>query len=420
MPRPFALAALVLAALLRLPGLACAAQPEQVNFLHYWTGHMSGGIADAAAAFNQSQDRFRLRATGFEHESFKIGIKVMLESGNPPDLFSYWAGARTQALVDAGKLAPLDDVWAEAGLDSRFPPQVAAACTYNGRKYVIPLTQHWVGLFYNAGLFRKLGIAPPADWESFKAACRTLKAAGVTPLALGSRERWPAQFWFDLLLLRTAGPAWREELVTGRASYRAPESRRAFALWRELLDEGFFAPDPGRYDWAEACMMVASGKAAMTLMGTWAAGLYEAQVKLAPGRDFDVFPFPAVDPGAPCVSLGPIDAVAVPREGNVAAAKAAAVFFSEAGPQQAMSAGSGALAPSSLAPPSFYGPLQARVRAFINDCPHWAFNYDLATPPAVAAAGLEALASFLAHPEDLDAILARLDEQAAKAAKPAP
>lgn len=419
MPRTFALALLAATALLCLCAPARTGEPEQITFLHYWTGRMSGGIDAAAAAFNRSQDRFRLRATGFEHESFKIGIKVMLESGNPPDLFSTWAGARTQALADAGLLAPLDDVWASAGLDRRFSPQVAAACTCNGHKYATPLTQHWVGLFYNAPLFRKLGLAPPADWASFKAACRTIKDAGVPPLALGSRDRWPAQFWYDYLLLRTIGPAWREELLRGRDSFLAEPSRRAFALWRELLDAGFFVPEPVRYDWSEACMMVATGKAAMTLMGTWAAGLYEGQLKLVPGRDFDVFPFPAVDPGAPCVSLGPIDLVAVPREGNVTAAKAAAAYFCERGPQEAMSAGSGALAPSSLASPTFYGPLQAKVRALIDDCPQWAFALDLEAPPPLAAAGLEALAAFLAHPSDLDRILARLDDRAALAARPA-
>jgi multiple sugar transport system substrate-binding protein/raffinose/stachyose/melibiose transport system substrate-binding protein len=420
MKRHSIILAVVLALLLGPPALARAEAPQQVTFLHYWTGHMSGGIDAAAAAFNTSQNRFRLRASGFEHESFKIGIKVMLESGNPPDMFSYWAGARTQALVDAGLLAPLDDAWAAAGLDQRFPPQVAAACTYSGHKYAVPLTQHWVGLFYNVSLFKKLGISPPADWNTFKAACRAIKAAGVAPLALGSRDRWPAQFWYDFLLLRTAGPEWRDKLLAGRASFRAAESRRAFALWKELLDAGYFVPDPNRYDWSEACMMVASGKAAMTLMGTWAGGLYEGQLNLALGRDYDVFPFPAVDPAAPCVSLGPIDAVAVPREGNVDAAKAAAVYFSEQGPQEAMSAGSGALAPSSLVPPSFYGPLQAKVRTLIGDCPRWAFAFDLATPPALATAGLEALAAFLAHPVDLDRILARLDEQAAKTPKPGP
>ena len=58
------------------------------------------------------------------------------------------------------------------------------------------------------------------------AACKTLKGAGVKPFALGSKNRWPAQFWFDYILLRTAGPEYRAKLMAGEASYTDPEVMR--------------------------------------------------------------------------------------------------------------------------------------------------------------------------------------------------
>lgn len=43
------------------------------------------------------------------------------------------------------------------------------------------------------------------DHEAFKTSIQdTLKAKGVVPIALGAKDQWPAQFWFDILLLRTA------------------------------------------------------------------------------------------------------------------------------------------------------------------------------------------------------------------------
>lgn len=64
-------------------------------FLHYWSDEMSGGIDSMICKFNNLDPGYEIRSTGFDHESFKISMKVMLSSGNPPDLFSYWAGART-------------------------------------------------------------------------------------------------------------------------------------------------------------------------------------------------------------------------------------------------------------------------------------------------------------------------------------
>ncbi len=46
------------------------------------------------------------------HEDFKTGILVRAAGNNLPDVFSYWAGARTQFVVDAGNIMPIDDMWA--------------------------------------------------------------------------------------------------------------------------------------------------------------------------------------------------------------------------------------------------------------------------------------------------------------------
>ena len=44
-------------------------------------------------------------ASPVDHEQFKTSILVQLAGGNPPDTFSYWAGARIQFVVDGGRLA---------------------------------------------------------------------------------------------------------------------------------------------------------------------------------------------------------------------------------------------------------------------------------------------------------------------------
>ncbi len=56
--------------------------------------------------------------------------------------------------------------------------------------------------------------------------------------------------------------------MDGEASYTDPEVIKAFEMWKECLDKGYFNDDPNAYDWAEAATMVGTGEAAMTLMGT--------------------------------------------------------------------------------------------------------------------------------------------------------
>lgn len=231
-----------------IPKTLVAEQPQKIIFLHYWTDALRGGIEEMVAAFNQLNPKYNLKSTGFEHETFKISIGVMLKAGNPPDLFSYWSGARMQAFVDADYLAPIDDIWTKAGLDKKFSRPLAMASTYNGHKYSLPVTQHYVCFFYNKKLFEKYAIQPPADWTSFLAACDKLKSSDMVPIALGARDHWPAQFWFDYLLLRTAGSAMRDRLLSGKAAYTDPHIRTVFKFWEYLLQKKYFNASPNLYD----------------------------------------------------------------------------------------------------------------------------------------------------------------------------
>lgn len=395
-----------------VPDSARAGQPQKIIFLHYWTGALSGGIDQMVDTFNRDHPSYRVRATGFEHETFKVSIRAMLAAGHPPDLFSYWAGARVQAIVDAGHLSPIDDLWAQAGLDRLFSPLVAGAATYNGSKYIIPVTQHYICFFYNKSIFSRYGLQPPTTWEAFLSVCEKLvKKAGISPIALGSRERWPAQYWFDHLMLRTAAPEFRERLMNGNASYTDPAVKKTFDLWKTLLDKHYFNPTPNLYDWSEAAKMVFHGKAAMTLMGTWAIGLFDGQLGWRQESDYDFFAFPLIDPAIPTVSMGPLDAIVLPAEGNLKAARKTLRYFTDEAPQKAMSKGSGALSPSQQVPPEFYTPLQRRIRKAIADSALWVTPYDLATPPAAAESGLNLFSRFLDNPEQVSGLLKATEKE---------
>lgn len=387
-------------------------QPERssITFLHYFTDSLSGGIADMAKVFNRQNSTFDLKPIPLDHESFKTSIKQNLESGNPPDLYSYWAGARTASVVEY--LEPLDDVWASNKLDQRFTPTIVkAACEYNGKKYFIPLTQHYIGFFYNKKVFDTLNLKPPKTWNEFLTVCARLKSGGKIPIALGAKEKWPAQFWFDLILLRTAPYEFREQLMRGEAGYQDQKVSETFRLWSNLVRKGYFNPKPNDLSWdSGANELVFSGKAGMTLMGTWVIGYFnDANHKWVAGRDYDFFPFPEINPAIPMVSVGPIDGIIVPKKSaNKEGAKKALAFFTDAEPQKAMSQGAGAIAPSLSVPASYYRDIQQRVIREISQSSRFAFNYDLSTPPAVAELGLNAFSEFLEFPGEYLNIQKRL------------
>ena len=331
-----------------------------------------------------------------EHETFKDQILVALSDGEPPDVFSYWAGARTQSVHDNGQLLPITEAFDRADVWNAFPQALVDAGIYGGEPYLLPFGFHYVAFFYNPHVMADAGITEmPTTGEELIAAAEQIAATGVKPFALGSQFGWPAQFWFDFLILRTAGPHYRAQLMAGTASYDDPEVTQALDLWKELVDAGFFVEDANSFDWTDAADQVANGEAAMTLMGTWITGYWNG-IGLEPVTDYDFFNFPVFDPAVPNTALGPIDGWAVPAAAaNPEGAMSLLVHYAQPDVQLKWALEQGALPPNSNADTSQLNPVMARVLEEVGKADSYAFNYDLATPPPVAELGLDMFRAFL-------------------------
>ena len=238
----------------------------------------------------------------------------------------------------------------------------------------------------------------------------------MTPIALGSKDRWPAQFWFDYLLLRTAGPEYRAKLMDGTASYDDAEVQAAMAIWKDLTDKGYFLPNANADGWTDASDKVARGDAAMTLMGTWITGYWNG-IGLVPGEDYDFFPFPAITEGIPNAVVGPVDGFVISSDvQNIDGAKEfLAYMMSSPDVQAAWTSEFGALSANVNVDPGIYNDVMQRAFNTVAEADTFAFNYDLATPPPVAEVGLSMFARFMDDPSKVDAILTQVAADAARA-----
>lgn len=391
----------------------------EVTISHYFTGDLGlNGLKEIFAEFHK-ETGITVKDSPIGHEDFKTGILVRAAGGNLPDVFSYWAGAKTQFIVNSKSLHPIDDMWKAAGLDAIVAKSVADGATlYDGHRYLIPFGYHYAGIFYNKKVLQKAGITEmPKTWDEFKAMCDKLKAAGVTPIALGSKNRWPAQFWFDYLLLRTAGPDYRAKLMAGTASYTDPEVAQAMDLWKQLLDAGDFAKNPNAYDWTDAADQVQRGEAAMTLMGTWITGYWNTN-KFT-DADYDFFEFPTVKDGVARAAVGPVDGLVISANAkNMDGAEKLLTFMISKPDVQAKWASiQGALSANVNVDPKSYTPVMQHALDVVKNAQAFAFNYDLATPPPVAEVGLSMFAQFLDNPGDVKAMLDQTQSAAAAAFK---
>ena len=384
---------------------------ENVMFLHYFTGSFSQGIDELSEVINKKQKNINLVTTPLEHEEFKVSIRIQLETKNPPDLFSYWAGARTQYLVERDKVSPINDLF-NAGLNaSDFDESVLNACSYNNKIYMLPLTRHFVGFFYNKRLFDEFNLTTPRNWDELLVIAETFQKNNIVPFALGAQNRWPAQFWFDYLLLRTAGYEYRQKLMNKKTEYTDDEVINVMEIWKNLIDKSYFNWDYNLLKWDDAAETLVKNESAMTLMGTWAIP-YMKQQEMTPDVDYGFFPFPQMNNTIKDVSLGPIDGILLSKGSkNHELSKEILYYLAQPETQQTFNISSGAIAPHREVKDDKYSPIQLQIKKLIQKSAYWAFNYDLATEPSTSETGLDFFMKFMESSENYKSLLNDLQNE---------
>lgn len=383
-----------------------AVAQSRISIVHYFSDTLGQQtMSELFTTFQEAHPDYVAVDNSAGHEDFKTQILVTIAGNNPPDIFSYWAGARTQFVVDADRLLTLEDFWMENDLDEIIPEGVKAAAIYNDEIFLIPMNVHVVGFFYNPRVLEAAGVTElPTTWDEFIALCDAVLASGVKPIALGSMNRWPAQFWFDYMVSYTAGADFRQALMAGEAAYNSPEVVAAMEVWKALVDAGYFVDNANAYDWTDAANQVANGDAAMTLMGTFITGYWNGN-GLEAGVDYDFFPFPVMNPDLPVVTHGTVDGWVVPAAAaNPDGAKELLLHFVTPESQSTWALGQGALAAVNNVDTSIYSPVMAKAAEYLGQV-QFLSGYDLSTTPPMAEGGLNMFAQFMNDPSNFQAYL---------------
>jgi hypothetical protein len=114
-------------------------------------------------------------------------------SGLSYDTTYYW---QVRALNDGGESSADGGAWRNS-----FGQGALAVYSLDGKNYGVPWDMGMVGWWYNKDLFTQAGVTQlPTTWAEFLAAVEALKAAGITPIALG--EKIPGR-------VCTSGRTWR-------------------------------------------------------------------------------------------------------------------------------------------------------------------------------------------------------------------
>ncbi|WP_028805629.1 extracellular solute-binding protein [Streptomyces sp. 142MFCol3.1] len=253
--------------------------------------------AQRAREFEAAHPDVKVKVVTLENEAYKSKMTALTTSGKLPDIFHTWGGGVLHQQIDAGLVEDLTDK--VAPWTKQYLPAALAAYRFDDKTYAVPFDIGMVGFWYNKALFAKAKIAtPPTTWSAYLDAVQALKSAGITPIALAGKEKWPGMYYWAYLAMRVAGldamqKAATDADFTGEGFVKAGEHLKDLVAL-EPFQKGFLGAAYSTPNGEAAAM--GNGKAAMELMGQWAP-VVEGDAGKGIGKDLGFFSFPAVEGG---------------------------------------------------------------------------------------------------------------------------
>lgn len=197
-------------------------------------------------------------------------LLTALQAGAAPDLF--WThGTKTQYLPNMVEQGQVMDLSGEIDV-SEYPDYQVEVARINGNLYMTPGAS--VGtraVYYNKDIFNEHGLEPPETFSDFENIMQTLHENGVRPLSLGGLSFWGVLFHFEPILAAMS-PDWLNQAANMEVPLGHEAVYEAMNKMVEWGEQGYYGQDYLGGDEAGQLLAFSSGRAAMTITGSWNAG----------------------------------------------------------------------------------------------------------------------------------------------------
>ncbi|WP_248927243.1 extracellular solute-binding protein [Paenibacillus hamazuiensis] len=273
-----------------------------IKMMHLWPAGSSATqnkiVGDIIKDYQTSHPNVTIEQEILENEQYKNKMKVLSTSNALPDVGMTWAAGYMEPYVKGDMFAPVDDLL-QGELKDKFVKGTTEAYAFGGKTYALPVELNIVPVYYNKAIFAKYNLQPPKTYEEFKTIVKTLASNGVTPIALGNKDRWTGSLWYMYLADRIGGPDALKKAIDRSGSFNDPSLIRAAQEITGLVDMNAFNKGFNGLSNDEGKTEFMNSKAAMYMMGTWELPNYTTNKDVPQSFKDQIgfFKFPTVDGG---------------------------------------------------------------------------------------------------------------------------
>jgi len=255
--------------------------------------------------------KFEVRYISGGIVSYNNIVQSLTQAGNDEEMFDwFYSFPDGSRMIASGKLENQDEIWEKTFYDK---PDVKIIDGIIGEKrelfapdghsYSIPRELGIVGLFYNQGFFKELGLNErPADWYEFIDICEKIKASGIYPMVMAGKFPGYFEYGWGAIPYEIEGDHyWDAEYYKKPNLYLYKGYVTMLERLQEFTEKGYLHPGTISFDHTQSQMEFLQGKAAMITNGTWIAK--EMEDVMPEGFEWGFMPFPGNEPGQQQVVL---------------------------------------------------------------------------------------------------------------------
>src|SRR6516165_6840657 len=227
---------------------------------------------EAAQEFQRVHPGVKVQFDYLENEAFKAKLATLLQSKDRPGVFHSWGGGVMYEQINAGVCQNITKAIEEGGFKETFYPAGVQNFAYKGKSYGLPNDVGPIVVWYNKELCQKAGVDPKKIiyWEDLIEAVKECQSAGITPIAVGGKDKWPLHFYPAMLMMRILGREGMQAAYDDKnGGFTNPGVVETFRLYKDLaalepFQKGFLSNT-----YPEAAGTFHDGKTAFHLMGSW-------------------------------------------------------------------------------------------------------------------------------------------------------
>lgn len=240
------LASLALASAVSLTTLAASAFADvTVSFLHKWPEPENMAYFEKAVKeFEAAHPGVKIKMEAVADEPYKDKIRVLMASDQVPDVYFSWSGEFGKKFARGGRALDITDAVYGSDWKDRFSEASMGPFKYQGKLYGVPINVDGKFMLYNKKIFADHGLSEPKTYQEFLDACKTLKEAGIVPIAFGNQYPWAASHYIGDLFAKLVPGETRladyELTSKPETLYTDPGYLQALNEFKRLNDEGYF------------------------------------------------------------------------------------------------------------------------------------------------------------------------------------